>query len=179
MPSQSSTCCRSKYSAIQSDNLEKMGKAYLAVFSILQEMASASSDYRAGIYLPAYFLSFFFGLTSLSPFIRISLGVSAPDSCGGRTRMIGRWKLSVPHAALVVILPEGKCSPMLCPPHALLRRAIPECWECGSCYFRTRRCQSVCQEAHARTYCAHRTRFLCALSYDNKIVWRYGAQPHG
>ena len=55
MPSQRSGRCRSKYSAMQSGNLEKMGKAYLAVFSILQKMESASSDCRAGISLPACF----------------------------------------------------------------------------------------------------------------------------
>lgn len=52
-----------------------------------------------------------FRLTSLPSFIRISL--SAPAE--GNTRMMGMQSLSILHAQPEIILPESKCSFMLCP----------------------------------------------------------------
>jgi len=43
--------------------------------------------------------------------------------------------------------------------------AIPEWQNAETFYFCTRRWQSVCQLAHARTVSARRTHFLSALSY--------------
>ena len=47
-------------------------------------------------------------------------GGKACQLCTRRyTRMLGMCRLPVLHAPLSVSLPEGKCSPILCPPHKL------------------------------------------------------------
>ena len=67
------------------------------------------------------------------------------------TRMIGRWNLSEPHAALYPIVETVQ-------PVISARGAIPDCRNGATCYFRTRRWRSVCQQAHALPFCVLRTR---------------------
>ena len=121
-------------------------------------------------------------LTSLPSFIRISLGALAE----GDTRMRGMQNLSIPHAPLVISLPEIKCSPVFAVLHPNDRAAerviaahaaAPEWQNAGTFYFCPRRWQSVCQLVHARTVSACRTCFLPALCHLNHIVGGMGRSP--
>ena len=46
-------------------------------------------------------------------------------SCGGHTRMVGRWNLPALHAMLAIDLLESACWHRLCAPHGLPLRAFP------------------------------------------------------